>query len=194
MGLVFGAVAACNPEPVVPTVLPSTASPTAAPIAAPTVGSTAAPPPISAATPGLPGATLCADLNTLVEAARKNFPDLRRKDRPVSIEHTPGFEATFVLPNTTACRILTSEAPYPDAYECDLAKVTSHAQAREVIERWATVVATCPVVARWKATPPDDMGRSWAIETGDNHELVVRLFTAGDDKARPTLVVRRNEI
>ncbi len=112
----------------------------------------------------------------------------------MSIDNNPGFEATVTLADTVACRILTSEAPYPDAYECDLAKASSHAQALAVVERWASVVATCPVLATWKAAPPSDLGRSWQIETGDNHELVVRLFTAGDDKARPTLVVRRNEI
>jgi hypothetical protein len=184
--------------PVVPAVAPAaTTAPTASAASkAPTPPAATTAAPTTASTTASPGLspTLCADLGTLIEAARKNFPGLRRQDRPVSIEHQPGFESTVVLAGATACRILTSEKPYPDAYECDLAKIESHAQAKAVIDRWASVVATCPVLATWKASKPDDLGRSWELETGDDHELVVRLFTAGDDKARPTLVVRRNEI
>ena len=137
---------------------------------------------------------MCADLGALIEAARANFPDMRRQDRPVTIENNPGFEATVVLPSTVACRILTSEAPYPDAYECDLAPSESAAKAQGVVERWGAVVAACPQLATWAASAPTELGRKWELETGDDHELVVELFTAGDDRARPTVTVRRNEI
>ncbi|MEO7328770.1 MAG: hypothetical protein ABI193_09350 [Minicystis sp.] len=195
MILILGSSTACEKTPEVPTVPTPPPSATAAAV---TTATAAVKPSATAAAvttaTGSPGATLCADLGTLVESARKNFPGLRRQDRPVSIDHNPGFEATVVLANTVACRILTSETPYPDVYECDLERATSHAQAKVVLERWASVVATCPVLSTWRATPPNDLGRSWQIETGDDHELMVQLFTAGDDKARPTLVVRRNEI
>jgi len=141
-----------------------------------------------------PGPPLCAALGGLIGAARTNFPDMRRQDRPVTVDNAPGFEATVTLPHTVACRILTSEAPYPDAYECDLATVASAADAQAVIARWAPAVAACPQLATWAASEPTELGRTWELETGDNHELVVRLETAGDDHARPTLVVRRNEI
>lgn len=144
-------------------------------------------------TPG-PGPTYCADMGTLIEAARKNFPDMRRKDKSVTIENQPGFEATVVLPSTVACRILTSEQPYPDAYECDLAPVESQVKAKAVIDRWAPIVAACPQLGTWQAKPATDLGRSWELETDDNHLLRVVLFTAGDDKARPTLTIRSDEI
>jgi len=141
-----------------------------------------------------PGPTLCADLGSLIEAARTNFPDMRRQDHPVTIDHQPGFEATVVLPKTVACRILTSEAPYPDAYECDLAPTESAAKAQAVVERWGTAVAACPQLATWAASAPSETGRKWELEGDDNHELVVQVLTDGDDHARPTLTVRRNEI
>ncbi|MCE9577265.1 MAG: hypothetical protein K8W52_29220 [Deltaproteobacteria bacterium] len=159
--------------------------------ASPTTGPTAPTAPVAA---DGPGATICADLGGLIEAARTNFPDMRRQDHPVTIENNPGFEATVVLPSTVACRILTSEAPYPDAYECDLAPTESAAKAQAVVERWGTVVAACPQLATWAASAPSETGRKWELETGDDHELVVQLFTAGDDHARPTVTVRRNEI
>lgn len=141
-----------------------------------------------------PGPTLCADLGTLIAAARANFPDLRREDRPIEVDHEPGFEAKFVLPGAAACRILTSPSPYPDAYACDLASTASRAQAKTVVERWAAVVATCPQVAGWIAKPATEQGRIWEYETDDNHLLAVQVVTAGDDGARPTLVVRHDEI
>lgn len=144
-----------------------------------------------------PGPTLCADLATLVDAARQNFPGLRREDRPVTVDHAPGFEATFQLANTIGCRILTSEAPYPDVYECDLAPLASHASheaAREMVWRWGAVVSACPVVASWRALPSTKQGYGWELEIEGNHELAVRVITTGADDARPTLVVRMNEI
>lgn len=141
-----------------------------------------------------PGPNVCAELATLVSAARQNFPGLRRDDRPVTVDHSPGFEATIQLANTVACRILTSEVPYPDAYECDLAPATSQAAAREMVRRWGAIVATCPVVAEWRALPPTERAYGWELEIEGNHELAVQVLTAGDDDMRPTIVVRMDEI
>src|SRR4051812_30326146 len=124
--LVLGISAACTPGQEPPKSPASPASP-ATPATPPTPASAASSTAMPATPSSGPSPTLCADLSMLVDAARKNFPGLRRQDRPVKIENDPGFEATFVLPGATACRILTSEAPYPDAYECDLAQVASRA-------------------------------------------------------------------
>jgi len=141
-----------------------------------------------------PGPTLCADLAALVEGARSNFPGLRRQDRPVVVDNVPGFEAAMTLANTAGCRILTSSAPYPDAYECDLAPATSQPTARVIVERWAAVVGACPAVASWTARAPTDAGYAWELELEDNHQLVVTVVTTGEADARPTIVVRMNEI
>lgn len=189
--LVTGLLAACNTEPAVPV----TPDPTSGPTSQPTTAESAIPasrggePTITG-----PHETLCGDLEKLIEAARKNFPDMRKKDHPVKSDGTPGFEATFVIAGSTACRILTSEAPYPDAYECDLTSMKPDEKAASVIERWAPAVEKCPSVSKWKASKLGETGRAWSMETNDNHELSVQLVTAGDDRSRPTLVVRLNEI
>lgn len=170
------------PDPT-PTSAVDTASPSATPATVP-----------DSTTAGGPGATFCDDMGGLIEAARKNFPDMRKKDKPLPSKVEPGFESTVVLANTVGCRILTSEAPYPDAYQCDLAKVGSRAEAKAVLDRWAPLVGACPQLAKWKATTPNEFGRRWELETGDNHQLEVQLITTGDDNTRPTLVIRLNEI
>jgi hypothetical protein len=145
--------------------------------------------------PGAPGATMCVDLGTVIDAAREDFPDYRLQDKPVTVENNPGFESSFVMPGTLACRILTSEEPYPDAYECDLAAAGSLDASRAVIDRWAAAVGACPQLEGWHANDPTELGRGWELETGDDHELAVQLFLAGPpDHPTPTLIVRRNEI
>lgn len=191
--LITGAGAACNNEPAVPVSPGPTAEATSGPAT-----KASATPATSQGEPGSPplagpGAKLCGDLEALVKAAHQNFSTLRKKDRPVTVAGTAGFEATYVAEGATACRVLTSEPPYPDVYECDLAHEKSDT-AQAVIGRWATAVAKCPSIQGWKPIDLGEVGRAWSIETNDDHELNVSLIAADDDRSRPTLVVRRNEI
>lgn len=150
---------------------------------------TATPPtPAEPATPAL-----CEGIGSMIEAARVNYPDIRKMDKPVEIDHVAGFEATFVFPDTTGCRILTSEPPYPDAYECDLSLGDPPKSAKVVVDRWVAMVEKCPQIASWPRHAYG-AGVAWEIETNDNHMLNVHVLPVGDDETRPTLGIRLNEI
>ncbi|HVV87609.1 MAG TPA: hypothetical protein VHE35_31425 [Kofleriaceae bacterium] len=137
---------------------------------------------------------MCAELEPLIASARDNFPDLRNKDKPVTVENNPGFEATIQVANTTACHILTSEPPYPDAYECDLVVGAPGTDAKPVVDRWTAAIAACPQLASWNADEPTQLGRVWELELPDNHELAVSVEVEREDASHAVLSVRKNEI
>ncbi len=118
---------------------------------------------------------VCAEIGTLLEAARASF------------------DPSTVVTGAVACRVIPGEAPYPDAFECELAAPESEAKAQEVLDRWAADLATCPQLSTYKAST-NSLGQAWVLELEDNHTLEVQLSTSNEANTLPTLTVRMNEI
>lgn len=113
----------------------------------------------------------CAGIGTVLEGARTSF------------------DPSMTVAGATTCYILPGNAPFPAAFECELAEPETEAKAQRVLDRWAADLATCPQLSAYRAEI-NPLGQAWMLELDDARTIEVQLSTGNEANTLPTLTVR----